>query len=71
MKVCSQNGVNMTTKDKVINLLNALEDDVALEVVIDRLNLLRKIELGIAQADAGEVQEHEKFMDELEAEDAL
>ena len=49
----------------------ALEDDVALEVVIDRLNLLRKIELGIAQADAGEVQEHEKFMDELEAEDAL
>ena len=60
----------MTTKEKVISVLDALEDEVALEVVIDRLYLLRKIELGIAQADAGEAIEHEKFMDELEAEDA-
>jgi len=37
--------------------------------VIDRLYLLRKIELGIAQADADDVVEHEAFMDELEAED--
>jgi predicted transcriptional regulator len=61
----------MTTKEKVISVLDSLEDDVTLEVVIDRLYLLRKIELGIAQANAGEVTEHEKFMDELEAEDAV
>jgi predicted transcriptional regulator len=60
----------MTTKEKVINVLDSLEDDVALEVVIDRLYLLRKIELGIAQADAGQTIEHQEFMDELEAEDA-
>ncbi|MBX3421743.1 MAG: hypothetical protein KF752_09335 [Pirellulaceae bacterium] len=60
----------MTTKEKVISLLESLEDDVALEVVIDRLYFLRKVELGIAQADAGEVIGHEEFMDELEAEDA-
>ena len=38
--------------------------------VIDRLYLLRKIELGLAQADAGDVMEHDEFMKELEAEEA-
>ena len=60
----------MTTKEKVISVLKSLDDDVELDVVIDRLYLLRKIELGIAQADSGEVIEHDEFMDELEAEDA-
>ena len=60
----------MTTKEKVMNVLQALDDDVSLDDVIDRLYLLRKVELGIAQADRGEVVEHEEFMDELEAEDA-
>ena len=59
----------MTTKEKIMSVLESLEDDVALDVVIDRLYLLRKIELGIAQADAGDVIEHDEFMDELEAED--
>ncbi|MCG8652669.1 MAG: hypothetical protein MI861_22710 [Pirellulales bacterium] len=60
----------MTTKEKVISLIQTLDDDVSLDDVIDRLYLLRKIELGIAQADAGDVMEHDVFMDELEAEDA-
>ena len=33
----------------------------------DRLYFLQKVELGLAQADVGEVIEHENFMDELEA----
>ena len=60
----------MTTKEKAISLIQTLDDDVSLDEVIDRLYLLRKIELGIAQADAGEVMEHDAFMDELEADDA-
>ncbi|KAA1262091.1 hypothetical protein LF1_46520 [Rubripirellula obstinata] len=60
----------MTTKEKAISLIQTLDDDVSLDDVIDRLYLLRKIELGIAQADAGDVMEHDEFMDELEAEDA-
>ncbi len=60
----------MTTKEKAIRVIQSLDDDVSLDDVIDRLYLLRKIELGIAQADAGEVLEHDRFMDELEAEDA-
>jgi predicted transcriptional regulator len=60
----------MTSKEKAIGVIQALNDDVSLDEVIDRLYLLRKIELGIAQADAGDVVEHEAFMDELVAEDA-
>jgi hypothetical protein len=60
----------MTSKEKAIGAIQALNDDVSLDEVIDRLYLLRKIELGIAQAEADDVVEHEAFMDELEAEDA-
>ena len=60
----------MTSKEKAIGAIQALNDDVSLDEVIDRLYLLRKIELGIAQADAGDVVEHEAFIAELEAEEA-
>ena len=60
----------MTAKDKAINVIQSLDDDVSLDEVIDRLYLLRKIELGIVQVEAGDVMEHDQFMDELEAEDA-
>ena len=56
----------MNTKEKAISLINSLRDDVTLDDVIDRLYLLRKIELGIAQTDAGDIVEHEEFMAELE-----
>jgi hypothetical protein len=60
----------MTTKEKAISLIQSLGDDISLDDVIERLYLLRKIELGIAQADAEDVLEHETFMQELETEDA-
>lgn len=60
----------MNSKDKAIAVINSLDDDVTLDDVIDRLYLVHKIELGIAQADAGDVVGHEQFMAELEREDA-
>ena len=42
----------MTTKEKAISVINSLDDNATLDEMIDRLYLLRKIELGIAQADA-------------------
>ena len=60
----------MTSKQTAIAVINSLSDDVTLDEVIDRLYLVRKIELGIAQADAGDVMEHDEFMAELEREDA-
>ena len=60
----------MTSKETAISVISSLSDDVTLDDVIDRLYLVRKIELGIAQADAGDVMDHEEFMAELEREDA-
>ena len=58
----------MTTKEKAISVINALDDNASLDEMIERLYLLRKIERGIAHADAGDVMEHEEFMAELEPE---
>ena len=58
----------MNSKAKAIAVINCLDDDITLDDVIDRLYLVRKIELGIAQADAGDVVEHDEFMTELERE---
>ena len=55
-------GPLVTTKEKAISLIQTLADDVSLDDVIDRLYLLRKIELGIAQADAEDLMEHNEFM---------
>jgi len=61
----------MTTREKVISVANVLDENATLDDAIDRLYLLRKIELGIAQADAGDVIEHDEFMAELEQENAV
>jgi predicted transcriptional regulator len=55
----------MTVKQKAIQVIDSLSDDVSLDDVIDRLYLLRKVELGMAQADAGAVMDHDPFMAEL------
>ena len=55
----------MTNKEKAIGLIQSLDDSVSLDDVIDRLYLLRKVELAEQQADRGEVIEHEKFMNQL------
>lgn len=60
----------MTTKDKILRVIQSLDDNASVDDVIDRLYLLRKVELGIAQADADDVIEHEQFMEELEADSA-
>jgi hypothetical protein len=63
-------GKNMTLKEKAVSVIRSLGDDATIDEMIDRLYLLRKVELGIAQADEGDVQEHEQFMTELERENS-
>lgn len=60
----------MTNKEKAIGVIQSLHDDVSLDDVIDRLYLLRKIEIAERQADNDKVIEHDEFMRQLEAEDA-
>ena len=57
----------MTTKEKILTVINGLEDDVSIEQAIDRLYLLYKIEIGKQQIAAGQYVDHDEFMDELEA----
>jgi hypothetical protein len=39
----------MTTKEKILGVIESLDDDVSIEQAIDRLYLLYKIEVGIQQ----------------------
>jgi len=60
----------MTTKEKILGVIESLDDDVSIEQAIDRLYLLYKIEIGLRQADSGEGMEHDEFMKQLENETA-
>jgi hypothetical protein len=59
----------MTTKEKILSAIQSLEDDASIDDAIERLYLLRKIEIGLKQADEGDVMDHDEFMNELEEED--
>jgi predicted transcriptional regulator len=61
----------MTTKEKIISVIERLDDDVSIDNVIERLYILRKIEIGLQQADSGDVMDHDEFMKELENEETI
>jgi len=52
----------------MLNIISSLEDDASIDQAIYRLNLLRKIEIGQRQIEAGAFMEHDEFMDQLENE---
>jgi predicted transcriptional regulator len=47
-------------KDRMIQTLQDLPDDVTFESAMDRLYLMYKVERGIAQMDAGQKVPHEE-----------
>lgn len=54
----------MTTKELILRTLDGLPDEVSIDEVIERLYLLRKIEEGLRQAEAGDVMDHDEFEQE-------
>jgi hypothetical protein len=61
----------MTTKEKMLTVIQSLDDDASIDHAIDRLYLLRKVEIGLQQATAGDdLMEHDEFMQQLEDEEA-
>jgi len=48
----------MTTREKVIQIVQDLPDDASVEDAMERLLLLAKIERGLQQADAGQTVAH-------------
>ena len=58
---------SMTSKEKAIGVIQSLADSASLDDVIDRLDLLRKVEIAEQQADNNEVIEHEVFMKQMKS----
>lgn len=52
-------------KQKIIEMLKRLPDDVDYDRAIEGIYVLRRIEIGLEQATAGKGTEHERFMKEL------
>ena len=60
----------MTTKEKIADAVAHLPNDTSYEEAIERLMLLRKIEIGLRQIENGDTISHEEFMRELDELDA-
>lgn len=55
----------MSSKNRILAVIQSLPDDVSVEEAIDGLYLLSKIERGIQEADASDVVNHDAVMNEL------
>ena len=55
----------MTTKEKIMAVIETLPDDVSIDQAIDKLYFLHKVEIGLEQADPGELTDHDEFMREI------
>ena len=56
----------MLTKTKVLKAIKQLPDEFSIDEMIDKMILLEKIEIGIAQADRGEVMDDEDVQKEID-----
>jgi len=55
----------MTTKEKVLDAVQALPDDASIEDAMERLFFLAKIEKGLQQADAGQTISHAQVKERM------
>jgi hypothetical protein len=55
----------MLSKKTVIDTVNSLPDSFSLEEVIDRLILIQKVELGLAQSMENQIVSHEEAKEKL------
>lgn len=58
----------MTAKELMLEVLRRLPEDVSVDQAIEKLYLVRQVEIGLQQADAGDVMDHDEFVRELELE---
>jgi hypothetical protein len=59
----------MTRKQKILQLIEKLPDDVTYGRVIYHIGVMRAIEIGLEQAERGEVIDHDELFAQLQAED--
>jgi hypothetical protein len=61
----------MARKQLILQMIERLPENVSYDRVIYHLTVMKKIEIGLEQAERGEGVEHEEFMRQLEAEECL
>jgi hypothetical protein len=59
----------MTTKHRILALINKLDENATIDQAIDELYFLKKLERALEQADSGDTMDHDEFMQELQDED--
>jgi hypothetical protein len=57
-----------TVKQRILEMLQRLPDELDYDRAIEAIHLLRRIEAGITESESEEGTEHEEFMRELLAE---
>jgi len=55
----------MTTKEKVLQVVQDLPDDASVEDAMERLLLLAKLEKGVRQADSGQTISHAQVKERM------
>ncbi|MGM0559163.1 MAG: hypothetical protein ACQEVA_22450 [Myxococcota bacterium] len=53
-------------KQKTLEMVSQLEDDVSCDEILYRLYMLRKIERGLADVEAGRVHTHDEVREQVE-----
>ena len=60
----------MTIKEKVLAMIQRLDDDVTYDALIDKLEFMKGVEQAIWEADHGMLIDDEEVWAQIEAEDA-
>ena len=55
----------MSTKERILDAVRALPEDVTFEDAMERLLLLSKIERGLAEAEGGQTLSDEQVLDRM------
>ena len=55
----------MSVKEEILQVIQRLPDEVSVDEAIERLYLIRKVEIGVRQADAGDVMPHKEFKKQM------
>jgi len=55
----------MLTKEKILNTLENMPDQFSLEVLLEKLILLEKIEIGLQQAESEQVYSQEEIRQKI------
>jgi predicted transcriptional regulator len=55
----------LTTKQKMVDVIQRMPEDATIDDAIARLNLLKAVAEGLRDVEEGRVYDHEKVFDEL------